>query len=285
MSKQIVMQEVIERSKRFIDDAIHVVIDEQHTNKLADQMKNSGKKEFHSDEKDVIKDEDVVKLELLAGSINYCYWYGKCDIRPGGSSSTLMYQLLYNSYEKNRCVDEFMVDRFIKSLRTKRFPLIEEREEHLWETYDKMRSLIPVFMKNIKSLTESMNVVLESLSGYASDMFLKRLNLLFMQLNRKLGWYEDDINTLIVPADYQVPNMLRHFNCMAYRQELSNKIANQDLILRGSRMECEIRAATILVCEMLVELTGWNMMDIDSWLWLRRKDAKTPFHLTTTTDY
>ena len=285
MGKQIIMQDVVERSKIFMDDALHVVIDDKQIDRLADEMKKTGTIEFYNSAEDDISEEHVVKLELLAGSINYCYWYGKGDIRPCGSSSTLMYQLLLSSYDRWGCVDDVMLERFIASLRTKRFPLIEQREKHLREVFLIIDDLTYMIMKDQDHIFDALNYILENVSGYTSDMFLKRLSLLFMQLNRKLGWYKDDINTLIIPVDYHVPNVLRYFECIAYRQELSNKIKNQDLILSGSRMECEIRAATILVCEKLAELTGWNMMDIDSWLWLRRKDVETPFHLTITTDY
>jgi len=41
----------------------------------------------------------------------------------------------------------------------------------------------------------------------------------------------------------------------------------------------------VLACKKLQELTGWNISEIDAWLWLRRKEATLPFHLTITTDY
>ena len=53
--------------------------------------------------------------------------------------------------------------------------------------------------------------------GFSSDVFLKRTSLFFMQLYRKFGWYKDDLmQTLFVPADYQIPKILRHFECIEY---------------------------------------------------------------------
>ena len=37
--------------------------------------------------------------------------------------------------------------------------------------------------------------------------------------------------------------------------------------------------------EKLVELTGWNISDIDAFLWGMKDTIKTPYHLTVTTDY
>jgi len=121
--------------------------------------------------------------------------------------------------------------------------------------------------------------------GFASDLFLKRASLFFMQMYRKLGWYEKMMSYLPVPADYQVPKMLKHFGCIKYKEPLNTIVEVGELIPKGSIMECEIRAATIIVCELLRQQTKWNMSEIDSWLWLRRKECNDPFHLTITTDY
>ena len=36
----------------------------------------------------------IILCEIIASSINYCYWYGSSKVRPLGSSSTKMYDLL-----------------------------------------------------------------------------------------------------------------------------------------------------------------------------------------------
>jgi hypothetical protein len=116
-------------------------------------------------------------------------------------------------------------------------------------------------------------------------MFLKRASLFFLQLYRTLGWFEDAMRYLPVPADYQVPKMLRHFGCFTYLDPLRTMVEQGALIPSGSLWECEIRAATVVVCKFLQIQTGWNVSEIDSWLWLRRKECTDPFHLTVTTDY
>ena len=93
------------------------------------------------------------------------------------------------------------------------------------------------------------------------------------------------MKTLHVPADYQVPKILKHFDCFYYKSELDLKIKEGELLPKHSLEECQIRAATVVACQMLAENTGWNIADIDGWLWLRRKTAIEPFHLTITTDY
>ena len=88
-----------------------------------------------------------------------------------------------------------------------------------------------------------------------------------------------------VPADYQIPKMLEGMGCINYNYILSEKIQNGELIPAGSIEECEIRAATMLAGKRLAELSGKTMCDIDTYLWLKRKEVDKPFHLTITTNY
>jgi hypothetical protein len=90
---------------------------------------------------------------------------------------------------------------------------------------------------------------------------------------------------LHIPADYQVPKMLRRFQILSYQVYLQELIKNQVAIPKGSLEECSIRAATIIACKKIQEKTGYNVSEIDAYLWLKRKEVITPFHLTITTDY
>jgi hypothetical protein len=115
-------------------------------------------------------------------------------------------------------------------------------------------------------------------------MFLKRAFLFLIQLNRKLDFFEG-IDDIPAPADYQVPKMLEHFGCLKYKTSLMDKIESHTMIPKYSLEEVSIRGGTVLVCDKLSEITDWTVSEIDSWLWLRRKECKKPFHLTITTDY
>ena len=116
-------------------------------------------------------------------------------------------------------------------------------------------------------------------------MFLKRAFLLSIMLYRRLQWFKDDIDIIPVPADYQLPKVLEGWGCINYSYTLSDKVQGGELIPSGSLEECEIRAATILVCKRLAELSGHKMCDIDTYLWLKRNEIDKPFHLTITTNY
>ena len=104
-------------------------------------------------------------------------------------------------------------------------------------------------------------------------------------LYRKVQWFKREVEILPVPADYQIPKMLEGLGCINYSYLLSEKIQNGELISAGSIEECEIRAATMLAGRRLAELSGKTMCDVDTYLWLKRKEVDKPFHLTITTNY
>lgn len=281
-------------ASEFMEKPEHVKLNQENIEKLANDMKNSGKIDFLSKEKEespATEDEgynfeDEVKLELLASSINYCYWYGKHNIRPGKACATLMYALLVNEYnQNNRIVDVDMINKLGKTLAEYRFPLLEDRIVHLDEahyfgiTFAKRL----VLMKN--DLSTMFDELVLGMPGFASDLFLKRTSLFFMQLNRKFSWFNEEIGELFVPADYHLPQLLKHFGCLEYSTELSLAIQTDSLIPKGSLMECEIRAATIMSCRKLAFLAEWTNVDVDTWLFTKRKECDDPFHLTITTDY
>lgn len=282
---------VYEISKSFMKDPNYVFMNNELIASVAVDMIEHGKLKFPLP--DIANDYKGVLLELVAASVNYCYWYGKHDIRPNGSSSTMMYEQLQNSffdYEK-RDFDLFRIciNRFIRLLSMRRFPLIEERDRHLRQLLTRGEEFIEWLVDEYKDgnikVDYWMNELVETFPGFASDIFLKRASLFFIQLFRRFGWFENDLHTLHVPADYQIPKMLNHFGCLLYEDDLQFAIESNQLIPKHSQAECEIRAATVLTMKKLCEITGWNIAEVDGFFFMKRHDAKNSFHLTITTDY
>lgn len=269
------------------NEPMNVIIIEAAVEKLSREMKDEGKLPFPMPE--VTNIEKDVMIELVATSINYCYWYSNSSIRPGNANSGLMYELVQESFKKYP-YGEFILDcsqNLIKKLAVNRFPLLEERRRHIYELLTSgSESYIQKIISSDKDEYEDLFVdLIEKFSGFGADIFLKRASLFFLQLYRKFGWFEKAMLNLPVPADYQVPKILRHYGCLYYKSELDQKIKSGVLISKNSPEECQIRAGTVLACKMLCDETGWNISDIDGWLWLRRHVTDEPFHLTITTDY
>jgi len=269
----------------FVGDNMPVSIDEDALNHMAESMTTEGKMLFEP-EPDMNQAQSVL-TELFAGAINYCFWYGKYDFRPMLGGSTTMYDIITDAVHNNfeGTVDSEFMNFIIDRLVFDRYPLIEERTRHLMEiSIGAQEFIMFVLMNRNNDARIVLHELVRRYTGFSSDMFLKRAFLFILQLNRKLNFFSE-IDMIPVPADYQVPKMLEHFGCLKYKTSLSNKIASHSMIPKYSLEEVSIRGATILVCDRLAELTGWNKSEIDSWLWLRRKECTKPFHLTVTTDY
>jgi hypothetical protein len=278
----------------FVTDPTNVFINDKKIGELAEQMKSDGKVNFYDTEPNQGYRTGVfidILKELVANSINYCYWYGSHDIRPNGVSSTSMYDDVNKVFEdcKNHALNfSTRINNLIRILSEHRYPLLEERKRHLLELCEERKA--ETFAKMVEKKELSGEALLHDMiykfQGFASDLFLKRASLFFIQLNRKFGWWENDFMlNLHVPADYQVPKILRHFKCIEYTNELSDIIKRNELIPKHSLIELQIRAATVLACNMLQDKTGWTIADIDTYLWTKRKLTTEPFHLTITTDY
>ena len=286
----ILSDSVYEIAEKFMTDPIYVSIDFERLNAVAEDMKRIEPPKFPSsfqDKDDVFKG---VLLELVGGAVNYCYWYGRDDVRPGGASSTLMYENLQNAFFNYDPTDSQSIieciKTFIQNLTFARFPLLEERINHLHQllftSENYVRSILDSDREDIEP---HFNNLISRYPGYASDIFLKRASLFFLQLYRQFGWFKEAMKSLHIPSDYQVPKIMRYQGIIEYDTELEYEIDTKRLIPKGSQKECEIRAATVKVAKMLGESTGWNVAEIDAYFWLRRKESFNPFHLTITTDY
>lgn len=293
----------------------HVKLNTGKVNDLARQMVEDGKVNFYSTEDQEVKEKNelaIIIRELTASAINYCYWYGNSNVRPNGANSGGMYDLLDASLSNlmkvyditnhlptpmtaySRAINQIIqvykesIDELIEGLSIQRYPLLEERKRHLLELTKNgkgMEFARFVLLNKEKHGEQLLEELVKRFTGFASDTFLKRASLFFIQLNRQLGWFPNLMNEIFVPADYQVPNVLCHFETIEYSNDLAYKIQEGKLVEKGSLMECQIRAATIIVCKMLMKTTGWSIADVDTYLWTKRKLPKKKFHLTITSDY
>jgi len=283
-----IYESVFDISKKFLKKNSPVCINEagiEHTTML---MLKEGPTKFPTIKiQPDISEYQIYKSvlkEFVGCAINYCYWYGSSSIRPLDCSSGKMYELVEQSFEG--WLDDFdaVIYKLIELLSVNRFPLLEEREKHLKELIFEGENFCNKVL-HIDKHDHLFKSLITTFPGYASDIFLKRASLFFIQMYRQHGWFESAMYELPVPSDYQVPKILKRLDCMEYDHYLTNIIQHEILIPKGSKEECSIRAATIIACKKLQEKTGWNVSDIDGWLWLKRKEVNTPFHLTITTDY
>lgn len=284
------IENVFEISEKLLyTEPMNLAINEEAIQKLSKEMKKEGIIPF-----DMPHDKNTNRgalIELIASSINYCYWYGNSNVRPNEVHSGEMYALVektFQDYEPTFFGFNSCINTLIDQLSINRFPLLEDRSRHLKELIEKdAPDFINILVAGNKDsdFDKLFEYLVTRFHGFSSDTLLKRASLFFIQLYRKYGWFKNAMMKLHVPADYQVPKILKSYRCFYYKSDIDEKIKNGQLIPKHSLEECQIRAATIIACKMLQEETGWNIADIDGWLWLRRKISTEPFHLTITTDY
>jgi hypothetical protein len=292
-----------------------VEIDDYKVEKLARQIQKTefkplGYPEVFSDIDSLyMRKAILIGSEILASSVNYCYWYGRSDFKPNNIGANLMYSLLYESFDEFSLKD--VPEVFYQKMVLNRLPLLEERNKHIKECSSE--KIVGGFfsISNISSsygddinfcesdiidklirldekengADDAVRLLMEKFPGFASDVFSKRAILCISLLNRRIGMFKNSINDLPIPADYQIPKMLRWKGCLIYHPSLENKIEEDELIQKGSLEELEIRASSIVVCKMISKISGVSQSDIDAWLWGNRKECNEKFHLTVTTDY
>jgi hypothetical protein len=238
----------------------------------------------------------IVFKELLVSSINYCYWYGKSTVKP--CNARKVYEI-YNKLEED--YDEKTMTIVLSSARFKDFiaefidgmynsgiTMMDKRINHLKEIVNGEIHSFHYLFNTIIDPDSSVEDVIDILChypGFCGDMFLKRAQLFIIQLFKQTGLFENQLYKLTVPADYQVPKVLKAFGLISYSDELQSMIDNQELIPQGSLMETEIRAATIAACDMLTNRTNVNIAWVDDFLWQSSSLFANPYHLTVTTDY
>lgn len=233
---------------------------------------------------------NVIKI-LVSSSINYCYWYGSHKIKP--VSSTMLVKIIddcFNDARNHAFNFRRRIDRLIELLSLNKFPLLEQREKHLIDLCRdrKAEAFAYDVVKREKPGEDLFEDLVRLFPGFASDVFLKRASLFFILLNREFGWYDSErdlMQRLFVPADYQLPKILRYYKCLNYSDELSYKVDNSILINKDSLEELQIRAATIKACEYIRIKTKWSIAHVDEYLWSRRDSINDPFHLTITSNY
>jgi hypothetical protein len=281
-----VVTKVREISHDILSKSDAVKINMPGVEKVAHNLANALLSEWHEQQPSGDEVRSEVCRELVASAINYCYWFGGSGIRPCGASSARMYELLHENWTEDSYFDlEAFLDKFYSAMALNRFPLLEYRYAHLRELISTYRPLCESIAKHADGSTPIPTIerIVTAVPGFASDLFLKRVQLFIIQLNRKIGLFSTE--QLTIPADYQVPKVLHELECIVYSPDLENKVMSEMLIASGSKEEVSIRAATVIACDKIAQAAGVNCMVVDNFLWQSRQLCTKPFHLTITTDY
>lgn len=102
-----------------------------------------------------------------------------------------------------------------------------------------------------------------------------------------------NLDKLTAFADYKIPQILRGYEILEYKDSLAKKVDNRKLISQGSKEEIEIRASQIWAIEFIkneLKKLGVNLrsIEIDWILWHKAQEDNLklkPYHLTKTIYY
>ena len=289
-----------------------VTINQDKINMVAELMKDNPLPEKQIDKTKIEeppewKRRNIILDELVSDSINYCYWQYNSNIRPNGAGSTKMRELLDISFDARHAMESnmnfnYQIRQFIKTLQRHRFPLMDKRIQHLKALcdpyYSRGASNRSVYITGINVAITFVGMVndgykfehlfdflITEIDGFGDDPFLKRACLFFIQMNRILGLFEDEIKVFPIPADYQVPKMMHKYELFTYSSLLDAMLRVGSHLRENGPMEMAIRAATVYTGKQLCDITGWSASDVDGWFFSRKNECMDNFHLCQTSNY
>lgn len=300
----------------FCDDMTNnsqnVIINYNNLSNLWYKVEEINKEQKKPEPKYEFDTQQLLVASIILNSVNFCYFYGRPCYRPDSYDSFSFEQAFLKKLKEEEIGyvlpirEEFSFQASIayELLMEYHFVPLKNEKLQFLEEFIRIEELNPnfpffVFVQNMieeeNDFDQNTPVFVELLKttfkSFSEDPFLKRAVLTpmtFERLNRDLGngiTYFNDFEDLPVPVDYHIPNILRHFGCLEYSDYLKNIIDNEINIEANSKLEIEIRAATIVATRFLKKFTGLSVNEIDESLFSLKNKVKTIHHMTNTTAY
>lgn len=244
-----------------------------------------------------LEKEEAYKIihvyNAINASLQYCFFIGNAHIRFDGIDSFWVMRMLDDIFKQHNVVSvkdiyktkESIIDALIGSNIT----LLRSRVETVEEVFKKLDF---IEYGNVYADINASIVQLKKLVCFKQDIFFKKGLFAIMITGRMLPklkvlypTYKVDIDRLPVPADYQIPKMLRHFGLIEFDSKLTIMMDSNIQLMENSEIELNIRAATVLACEMLAEVNSCSVDIVDGYLFMKRKECDALHHLCVTESY
>lgn len=293
------------------NDSQNVSINYDNLSKIWLQVQNITKEKEQTEPKFEFDVQQLLVASIILNSVNFCYFYGRPCYRPDGYNSYNFEQEFFKKLKEKEpnYVLSIQEELFFQSniayhliMKYHFVPLKNEKLQFLEEfNIENLNPCHPffIFIQNMieeennfeQNTTFFVELLKTTFKSFAEDPFMKRTVLTpmtFERLNRDLGngiTYFNDFGDLPIPVDYHIPNILRHFGCLIYSDYLSDIIDNEINIEANSKLEIEIRAATVIATRFLQKLTGVSINEIDESLFSLKNMVNTTHHMTITTAY
>lgn len=306
-----------------LEEAEYVRIDTEATQRVAAELLTREVPPWNNDLQFLGTPEETAQYYFFIDSINFCFWAPKGKERW---SYAVEGKEIQGYYAFARAVkDAFVRDtrlfdaKYVREISREKFfeifdgknelLLLPERHDIIKENFailderfggralhllEKANRDVDAF---VAGLIEEFPTFRDIATWSGADVyFLKRAQIFPSDLSFALPDFElarfHNLDHLTVFADYKLPQILEAFGALVYTPQLRQHIANEALLLAGSREEIEIRAHTICAIERIrgsLERQGRTLTTnhVDWMLWVMAKEGELPrpHHKTLTTFY
>lgn len=221
---------------------------------------------------------------LVQCSLQYCFFYGNSKVRLDSIDSTWLHntvtKALGDSFDRE--IDTTMINEWrkniINELMSSNISMIRNRIQTINDVMTDDLINYGFLHNNIESSLNYMNTLIP----FRQDFFFKKAILAIYASNNFIHHndrkYLEEFMNLPVPADYQIPKMLRAMNLIDLPKSITDKIDNDEFFIPESEDELIIRGSALQACEMIKDVHGVSVQVIDNWLFSIRNDKDYKIH-------
>ena len=232
-------------------------------------------------------------FNAINASLQYSFFTACADIRFDDIDSQWVIKMLDDVFAKvevKTVTDIYRLkEHIIEKLVDSNITLLESRVRSIEELFAKLDFYV---YGDCYTDAKCSIELLKKLVCFKQDIFFKKGIFALMMTSRMLPElkmhypeYEKQLSKLPVPADYQIPKMLRHLGLIVFSDKLEEIVNDNIFLHENSEMELNIRAATVLACEAIAKINGVSVDDVDAYLFSKRKESKLKHHLCLTESY
>lgn len=297
------MKEILQTTKKASDEFMlnHVTLDTDKINNFKIENIEETTKFFKppaylNSLYKVVPKKEVYQIihvyNAINASLQYCFFLGNSTVRFDNIDSFWVMHMLDDIFKDAKITSvkdiKKLREKILTALINSNITLLDTRVATVNELFDKLN-----FEKYGKSYLDIKNSIqmLKKLVCFKKDIYFKKGLFAIMISNRMMPKlrnnkkYKKELYVLPVPADYQIPKMLRHFGLIKMSKKLSLLIDSNEPILENSDKELNIRAATIKACAMIAKNNNISVDDVDAYFFMHRKESDFKHHLCVTTNY
>jgi len=179
--------------------------------------------------------------------------------------------------------------RIIERLMDANITMLRSRVETIEELFDRLNFYD--YGEYYADVETSLSL-LGKLICFKQDLFFKKGLFAIMMTGRMIPElsvlypnYAKSIASLPIPADYQIPKMLRHYGVMSFSSNLESIVDGGEFVQSNSEYELNIRAATVKACELIAKQNDISADEVDAWLFMHRQESRVRHHLCVTEFY